>query len=135
VQESEENEAMKTPTFATVALLLLTVTAAGAQQSADPSGVWLRDDGNARVRIAPCGNDICATNLWIGDTSKGEAAGDVLVMSLKPKSADTLSGSAYDKKRDRTYSITVQVSDGALLTRGCILGGVLCRNVRWKSAQ
>ncbi len=125
---------MKTPTFATVALLLLTVTAAGAQQSADPSGVWLRDDGNARVRIAPCGNDICATNLWIGDTSKGEEAGDVLVMSLKPKSADTLSGSAYDKKRDRTYSITVQVSDGALLTRGCILGGVLCRNVRWKSA-
>lgn len=125
---------MKTPTFATVALLLLTVTAVGAQQSADPSGVWLRDDGNARVRIAPCGNDICATNLWIGDTSKGEAAGDVLVMSLKPKSADTLSGSAYDKKRDRTYSITVQVSDGALLTRGCILGGVLCRNVRWKSA-
>lgn len=125
---------MKTPTFATVALLLLTAAAAGAQQSADPSGVWLRDDGNARVRIAPCGNDICATNLWIGDTSKGEAAGDVLVMSLKPKSADTLSGSAYDKKRDRTYSITVQVSDGALLTRGCILGGVLCRNVRWKSA-
>jgi uncharacterized protein (DUF2147 family) len=135
VQESEENDAMKTPTFATVALLLLTAAAAGAQQSADPSGVWLRDDGNARVRIAPCGNDICATNLWIGDTSKGEAAGDVLVMSLKPKSADTLSGSAYDKKRDRTYSITVQVSDGALLTRGCILGGVLCRNVRWKSAQ
>ncbi|WP_439629158.1 DUF2147 domain-containing protein [Shinella sp.] len=126
---------MKTPIFATVALLLLTAAAAGAQQSADPSGVWLRDDGNARVRIAPCGNDICATNLWIGDTSKGEAAGDVLVMSLKPKSADTLSGSAYDKKRDRTYSITVQVSDGALLTRGCILGGVLCRNVRWKSAQ
>ena len=126
---------MKTPIFATVALLLLTAAAAGAQQSADPSGVWLRDDGNARVRIAPCGNDICATNLWIGDTSKGEAAGDVLVMSLKPKSADTLSGSAYDKKRDRTYSITVQVSDGALLTRGCILGGVLCRNVRWKPAQ
>ncbi len=126
---------MKTPVLAPFALLLLTVSAVGAQQSADPSGVWLRDDGNARVRIAPCGNDICATNLWIGDTSKGEAAGDVLVMSLKPKSADTLSGSAYDKKRDRTYSITVQVSDGALLTRGCILGGVLCRNVRWKSAQ
>ncbi|MCQ4633753.1 uncharacterized protein (DUF2147 family) [Shinella sp. BE166] len=126
---------MKTPILAPFALLLLTVSAVGAQQSADPSGVWLRDDGNARVRIAPCGNDICATNLWIGDTSKGEAAGDVLVMSLKPKSADTLSGSAYDKKRDRTYSITVQVSDGALLTRGCILGGVLCRNVRWKSAQ
>ncbi len=97
--------------------------------------MWLRDDGNARVQIAPCGENICATNLWIGDTSKGEAAGDRLVMSLKPKSADTLSGTAYDAKRDRTYSITVQVSDSSLLTRGCILGGVLCRDVHWKPAK
>jgi uncharacterized protein (DUF2147 family) len=126
---------MKTPALAASAMLLLTVPFAQAQQSADPSGVWLRDDGNARVQIAPCGENICATNLWIGDTSKGEAAGDRLVMSLKPKSADTLSGTAYDAKRDRTYSITVRVSDSSLLTRGCILGGVLCRDVHWKPAK
>nr|WP_298097278.1 DUF2147 domain-containing protein [uncultured Shinella sp.] len=117
------------------ALLMITIAAALAQQSADPSGVWLRDDGNARVRIAPCGSNICATNLWIGDTSKGEEPGDRLVMSLKPKSSDTLAGTAYDAKRDRTYSITVQVSDNALLTRGCILGGVLCRDVHWQPAK
>lgn len=126
---------MKTPALAASAMLLLTVSFAQAQQSGDPSGVWLRDDGNARVQIAPCGENICATNLWIGDTSKGEAAGDRLVMSLKPKSADTLSGTAYDAKRDRTYSITVRVSDSSLLTRGCILGGVLCRDVHWKPAK
>lgn len=126
---------MKTSVLAASAILLLAAQAAQAQQSADPSGVWLRDDGNARVKIAPCGDNICATNLWIGDTSKGEAAGDRLVMSLKPKSADTLSGTAYDEKRDRTYSITVQVSENALTTRGCILGGVLCRDVHWKPAR
>lgn len=115
--------------------LMMTAAASHAQQSADPSGVWLRDDGNARVRIAPCGRNICATNLWIRDTSKGEEAGDRLVMSLKPKSPDTLSGTAYDAKRERTYSITVQVSDNSLLTRGCILGGILCKNVRWQSAR
>jgi uncharacterized protein (DUF2147 family) len=115
--------------------LMLTAAASQAQQSADPSGVWVRDDGNARVRIAPCGRNICATNLWIRDTSKGEEAGDRLIMSLRPKSPDTLSGTAFDEKRERTYSITVQVSDNALLTRGCILGGVLCKNVRWQSAR
>jgi uncharacterized protein (DUF2147 family) len=114
---------------------VLFAAASYAQQSADPSGVWLRDDGNARVRIAPCGSNICATNLWIRDTSKGEEAGDRLVMSLQPKSPDTLSGTAYDAKRERTYSITVQVSDNSLLTRGCILGGVLCKNVRWQAAR
>ena len=126
---------MKRPVLTAFAALMLTATASQAQQAADPSGVWLRDDGNARVRIAPCGGNICATNLWIGDTSKGEEAGDRLVMSLKPKSPDTLAGTAYDAKRDRTYSITVQVSENALLTRGCILGGVLCTNVHWQPAK
>ncbi len=126
---------MKTPVLAALALSIFAGTLANAQQSADPSGIWLRDDGNARVRIAPCGSKICATNLWIGDPSKGEAAGDRLVMSLQPKSADTLSGTAYDAKRDRTSSITVQVSANALVTRGCILGGLLCRNVHWQPVQ
>lgn len=126
---------MKRPVLTAFATLMLTAAASQAQQSADPSGVWLRDDGNARVRIAPCGGNICATNLWIGDTSKGEEAGDRLVMSLQPKSPDTLAGTAYDAKRDRTYSITVQVSENALLTRGCILGGVLCKNVHWQPAK
>ncbi|MGE6784518.1 DUF2147 domain-containing protein [Ensifer adhaerens] len=126
---------MKTSALAVLAILLHLAPVALAQQAADPSGVWLRDDGNARVEIAPCGDNICATNLWIGDTSKGEAAGDRLVMSLEAKSADTLSGTAYDEKRDRTYSITVKVANDALVTRGCILGGVLCRDVHWKPAR
>lgn len=126
---------MKMPVLAALALSIVSGTPAHAQQSADPSGVWLRDDGNARVRIAPCGSKMCATNLWIGDTSKGEAVGDRLVMSLQPQSADTLAGTAYDEKRNRTYSITVQVSANALVTRGCILGGILCRDVHWQPAQ
>jgi uncharacterized protein (DUF2147 family) len=105
-----------------------------AQGQADPSGVWMRDDGNARVRIAPCGSDICATNLWIGDTSKGEEVGDVLVMKLKPKSANELSGNAYDPKRDRNYAMTLRVAGDSLVTRGCVLGGIICRDVNWTPA-
>ena len=107
----------------------------GGAAAQDLDGTWLRDDGNARVRIAPCGDKICATNLWIGDTSKGEAAGDKLVMTLARQPDGTFSGSAYDAKRDWTYSMTITAAPGALTTRGCIVGRLICRDVNWKAVE
>ncbi|MBZ9674867.1 DUF2147 domain-containing protein [Mesorhizobium sp. ES1-1] len=109
--------------------------AAIAASSPDPSGIWMRGDGNAKVRIAPCGADICATNLWIKDSGRGENVGDKLVMTVKPKSADTLSGKAFDPKRKLTYSIQVKVGKASLVTRGCVVGGLVCKNVNWSRAD
>lgn len=117
-----------------LALALAAIAIEGAAAS-DMDGTWLRDDGNARVRIAPCGDKICATNLWIGDTSKGEAAGDKLVMTLARQPDGTFSGNAYDPKRDWTYSMTITATPGALTTRGCIVGRLICRDVNWKAAE
>ena len=113
---------------------LIGCTALAAQERS-PDGVWQRDDGNARVRIAPCGSKLCATNLWIKDTSKGEEVGDRLVMTLNRKSDTKLTGTAYDPKRDRNYALTVIVDSDSLITRGCILGGLLCRDVNWAPAN
>lgn len=106
-----------------------------AAQERSPDGVWLREDGNARVRIAPCGAEICATNLWIKDTSKGEEVGDRLIMSLDRESDNELTGQAYDPKRKTTYRVTVIVNGDSLITRGCILAGLLCRDVNWTPAS
>jgi uncharacterized protein (DUF2147 family) len=117
-------------------LALLPVSSgAVAEPLRSMDGVWLRDDGNARVRIAPCGSELCATNLWIKDTSKGEEVGDRLIMSLGRKSDSTFAGTAYDPKRDRSYSLTVIVGHDSLTTRGCILGGLLCKGVSWVPAN
>ena len=117
--------------------LVLALIAFSAHSAAanDLDGTWLRDDGNARVRIAPCGDKTCATNLWIGDTSTGEAAGDKLVMTLARQPDGTFSGSAYDAKRDWTYSMTITAAPGALTTRGCIVGRLICRDVNWKAVE
>jgi len=117
-------------TIACLSLVLIT-SAAHADAFSQSRGVWMRDDGNAQVSIAPCGQQLCATNLWIGDTSKGEQAGDKLIMTLKPKSGQVLVGKAYDPKRKLTYSMTLTVSQGGLSTRGCIVGGLVCKNARW----
>ena len=115
--------------------VVMGISGSQAAQGPDPNGVWMRDDGNAKVRIAKCGTAICATNLWIGDTSGGEEVGDKLIMSLSPRSPTTLAGKAYDPKRNMNYSVTVTVEGQRLVTRGCILGGVLCKNVYWTPAQ
>lgn len=113
----------------------LTAALAAAASEPDPAGIWKRGDGNAEVRIAACGDKICAVNLWIGDTSGGEEVGDRLVLTLKPKDEDTLAGTAYDPKRNRTYAMTMRVEEDRLVTRGCILAGLLCKSVTWSRAD
>lgn len=120
---------MLKPILMCLGLVALCTGASAAEP--DPSGVWLRGDGNARVRIAPCGASICATNLWIGDGSGGEAVGDRLVMTVSPKSDDTLAGSAFDAKRNLNYSIRMKVGQSSMETRGCIVGGLVCKSVSW----
>ena len=106
-----------------------------ANPFSDARGTWMRNDGNARVRVAPCGETLCATNLWIRDTSMGEEVGDRLVMNLKPTSSATLEGTAYDPKRKLSYSMTLRLDGKSLMTRGCVVGGLICKDVRWTAAD
>jgi uncharacterized protein (DUF2147 family) len=114
--------------------LFILASGAGRAWAAGPEGVWLRDDGNARVQFAPCGDKLCATNLWIKDTSSGEEIGDQLVMTLQPTSSGTLAGTAFDRKRGRTYTLTISLGVRQMSTRGCILGGLFCKEVNWTLA-
>jgi uncharacterized protein (DUF2147 family) len=115
----------------TSVVLYLAFAQIGVAQAAGMDGVWMRDDGNARVRIAPCGNKMCATNLWIRDTSKGEAPGDQLIMSVKRSSDTEFSGTAYDPKRGMSYSVDVTVGNQTMKTKGCVLARLLCKTVGW----
>jgi len=119
--------------ISTVLCLALAQVAGAA--AAEMDGVWMRDDGNARIRIAPCGYKTCATNLWIRDTSKGEAPGDQLIMSVKRSSDTEFSGTAYDSKRGLTYSVDITLGNQALKTRGCVLGRLLCKTVNWAQVK
>jgi uncharacterized protein (DUF2147 family) len=119
-----------------LATVLAVLMATGQAYSSGQSihGTWMRGDGNARVRIAACGQSLCATNVWIGDAGGGEEVGDRLVMTVEPDARGRLSGTAFDPKRDLTNSIRIDMREASLVTRGCILGGLLCRSVDWSRA-
>jgi uncharacterized protein (DUF2147 family) len=95
------------------------------------TGSWQRGDGLATVRINPCGSSMCAVNTWVKDGTSGEKVGDRLVMNVSPQAGGKLSGTAFDPQRGLTYRIDISVAEQRMKTRGCVLGGVLCKSVGW----
>ena len=119
-------------TVTTLAVLWLAATplhAADANSSLE--GDWSRGDGKAKVRIAPCGDDVCATNTWIRPGVPDEKVGDRLVMTVKPDGPDRWRGRAFDPQRHLTYRMTIDVAATSMTTHGCVLGGLLCKTMGW----
>lgn len=99
----------------------------------DISGHWQRGDGQAKVKIAPCGSSLCAVNTWIKNKAGDEKVGDRLVFSVKPTASGTLEGKAYDPQRDMNYKLKISIGDDnqKMTTRGCVLLGMVCKSMRW----
>lgn len=76
--------------YGIAAIFLVTAaTAATAAASNSIMGIWQRGDGAARVRVAPCGDRICATNIWIRNpTKQNEHVGDVLIFKIRQNGSD-----------------------------------------------
>jgi uncharacterized protein (DUF2147 family) len=116
-------------------VLLATPILANAAGGPDISGDWTRSDGTVRMNVASCGNQVCATNTWIQDPSRGEAIGDKLIMTLAPQGTTTLAGSAYDVRRNANYSLQISVQNEQMQTRGCMLVGAVCKSLSWIRTQ
>lgn len=114
-----------------LAALALAMAGATPAFSAGLDGAWARGDGNARVQIAPCGSDVCATNTWIKPGTPSEKTGDKLVMSIHPASNGHFSGTAFDPQRNMTYDISLSVKGDSMVTKGCVLVGLVCKDVHW----
>ena len=91
----------------------------------------MRGDGAARVTIAPCGGNICATNVWIRDpAAQNEKAGDKLVFRIAQKDGGW-SGTGNDPQRGLNFNATLKASGASMTTRGCMLAGLACKTTHW----
>ena len=135
-------------------LLVAALLGAGAParaQSADPSGVWLTQDKDARVRISRCGGGVCGTITWLRDPlDKGKPSldknnpnpalrkrpliGMSLFQGMKPAGPGKWSGRIYNSDNGKTYEGGVTVVDrGNLKIEGC--DGPLCGAELWTRVQ
>jgi uncharacterized protein (DUF2147 family) len=97
----------------------------------DATGTWLRDNGQSRIRIAPCGAALCGNVVWVRDASSPSKVGQRVFFDMKPAGSNQWNGSAFNPEDGKTYSGKMTLSGNTLTTSGCVLGGLVCRSVSW----
>jgi uncharacterized protein (DUF2147 family) len=99
------------------------------------TGTWLRDSGASKVRLAKCGEAVCGTISWLKDASGPAKLGQRIFYDMKPSGAGKWSGSAFNPEDGKTYSGTMSLSGDTLTTAGCVMGGLICRSVKWSRSN
>ncbi|MET4798374.1 DUF2147 domain-containing protein [Bradyrhizobium sp. LB11.1] len=140
--------------FAILSVLLaaLSGTTAAHAQSADASGTWLTQAGDARVKVSKCGGGICGVIVWLReptDTTTGQPATDSknpnpalarrpmiglpLFSGMQPGGPNKWSGQIYNADDGSTYASSVSVTSAETLrVEGCV--GALCGGETWTRA-
>jgi uncharacterized protein (DUF2147 family) len=101
----------------------------------DATGVWTRENGESRVRIAPCGASLCGTIVWLKKAGGPAKVGQRVFYDMKPNGSGAWAGKAFNPEDGKTYSGKMTLSGNRLTTAGCTLGGLVCRSVNWSRAN
>jgi uncharacterized protein (DUF2147 family) len=115
---SDQEIEMKRGNAMLCAALVLLGASAGAAAASDATGIWLRDSGASRVRVAPCGAALCGTVVWLRDTGGPAKVGQRVFFDMKPAGEGRWSGKAFNPEDGKTYSGSLSVSGNTLTTSG-----------------
>lgn len=122
--------------FMTLAAAVALSVAAGSALAGDATGTWMRADGTSKVRISNCGDALCGAISWLKDpeNSKGRV-GQRVFYDMQPDGANAWAGKAFNPEDGKTYTGKMSLSGDSLTTKGCALGGLICKSVSWRRAN
>ncbi len=110
----------------------------------DVFGLFLTEERNSVIEVAPCGDSVCGKVVWLnpdalneGETpeqARSKAGEKILGLSMLQGFARTGSdwrnGTIYDPGKDKTYASRLKrQADGTLEVKGCI--AFLCQTQIW----
>ncbi|MFN3592594.1 MAG: DUF2147 domain-containing protein [Thermaurantiacus sp.] len=124
----------------TLALPQAAAPPAMAQKQMTPTGVWQSPGGNTRLRIAPCGQQLCGQVAWASPQAKADAAraghdnlvGMQLFEQFSRTGPNTFEGRVFVPDLNRHFNGRLTMSGPRTIeVRGCIAGRVGCRTDTW----
>ena len=123
-------------------------SASGRAFAADPTGIWLSQDGDVKMKVARCGEAVCSTIFWLKepndkngkpktdqnnpDTSKHSRPiiGSPIILPMKADGADKWSGQVYNAEDGKTYSGSFALSGASKADlKGCV--AFICKTKTW----
>jgi uncharacterized protein (DUF2147 family) len=122
---------------------------AKAQAGGNPTGIWLTQAGDAKVRVSKCSGGICGVVVWLKDPinpatgkpqvddknpnpslAKRPMIGLPLFSGMQSSGPNKWSGQIYNADDGNSYASNVSVSGpGTLKVEGCV--GALCGGETW----
>lgn len=141
---------------APVALTTLFVAASlsSAAFAADPTGIWAKDDGSAKLEVTKCGRGLCSKIVWLATPTdaRGKPLRDArnedaslrdrpimglsLFSRMAPAGPNAWVGNVYNPEEGRLYSdvqVTL-VSSRQIVLRGC-RAMLFCGEKTWTRTQ
>ena len=132
-----------------VLIALVAAPVARSETAGEPTGVWLTQSGDARVKVSKCGGGLCAVIVWLKDpinaaTGKPEVddknpnpalakrpmIGLSLFSGMRPAGPNKWSGQIYNADDGKSYESHISVSSpDTLRVEGCV--GALCGGENW----
>jgi uncharacterized protein (DUF2147 family) len=101
--------------------------ATAAPSANSPLGVWLTEEKEGKVRIEPCGPNICGYSV----DKKSNQNGEQVLINMKP-GKDKWSGRIFDPNSGSTYDSTIALKGtDTLRVQGCAFGGMFCGGQTW----
>jgi uncharacterized protein (DUF2147 family) len=98
-----------------------------AAAAASPVGVWIAEKNEGRVRIEPCGQNLC------GYVLQGSANGKQVLVDMKPTKDNQWSGKINDIRQGGVYQANMSLrTPNDLRVEGCAMGGMICGGQTWK---
>jgi len=130
------------------AAIIALLTGAVFPASADPSGMWLTQAGDGRIRVAKCGTHLCGTVAWAKDATDartGQPAVDeknpdpskrnrkilgLRIFVMQVDSEGNWAGGIYNADDGQTYRGKLLLrSPQQLEVQGC--AGAFCGSETW----
>jgi uncharacterized protein (DUF2147 family) len=126
---------------------------ATAQTAADPTGIWLTQAGDAKVRVSKCNGGICGVVVWLRDPidpatgkpqvddknhnpslAKRPVIGLPLFQGMPQSGPNKWSGTIYNADDGNTYASNISVGGAdTLRVEGCV--GALCGGETWTRSR
>lgn len=103
-------------------------------------GQWKNPKGSVVVQVRPCGAAYCGTVVQANAKAKRTAAkggtpnliGTRIMSDMRPVKDGVFKGHAFDPKRNIRAPATIRVvSPSTLSIKGCLVGGMICKEQRW----
>jgi len=117
-------------------------------------GTYLTEEGDARIRFAPCATGLCGTIISLQEPTEkdGKPKTDVnnpdpakrsrpligleIVSGMQPDGEKRYKGTVYNAENGKTYTAFLTFdSPTTVKLEGCVLGGMICGGQTWSKVR